>query len=29
VAEIESEWTASDRALKTTGGPARVFLAPG
>jgi hypothetical protein len=26
VAEIESEWTASDRALKTTGGPARVFL---
>ena len=29
VVEIESEWTARDRELKTFGGPARTFLCPG
>lgn len=29
VVEIESEWTAVDRELKTCGGPSRVFLNPG
>ena len=27
--EIESEWTARDRELKTFGGPERIFLNPG
>jgi hypothetical protein len=27
--EIESEWTARDRELKTLGGLARTFLSPG
>ena len=29
VVEIESEWTARDRELKLSGGPARTFLCPG
>src|SRR5664280_2418688 len=29
VVEIESEWTARDRRLKMSGGPARTFLCPG
>ena len=29
VVEIESEWTARDRELKMSGGPARNFLRPG
>ncbi len=29
VVEIESEWTARDRELKVSGGPARTFLCPG
>jgi len=29
VVEIESQWTARDRGVKTTGGPARIFVRPG
>jgi putative transposase len=29
IVEIESEWTARDRELKVSGGPARIFLCPG
>ncbi|MGH9512595.1 MAG: REP-associated tyrosine transposase [Terriglobales bacterium] len=29
IVEVESEWTARDREIKASGGPARVFLIPG